>query len=195
MKKGRWLIGLGLLAAVAAGPVAAQPTSGLYAGASIGYSQFKDICDVVVAGVSCDDNDTAWRAFGGYQFNEYFALEFGFANLGAATGSGAPGSFSAEVKEAFDLSALFTLPVATRLSLLLRLGAHRTRTTVDQQGPSFGTLHEAKTGSSFTLGAGVEYSLGKLGVRAEWQRYDNVATGTVAENDVDVLSLGLLFRF
>jgi OmpA-OmpF porin, OOP family len=185
MKKSTWLIGLGLLAAVAAGPVAAQPTTGLYAGASIGYSQFKDICDVVVAGVSCDDNDTAWRAFGGYQFNEYVALEFGFANLGAATGSGAPGSFSTEVKEAFDLSALFTIPVATRLSLLFRLGAHRARTTVDQ----------AKTGSSFTLGAGVEYSLGKLGVRAEWQRYDNVATGTVAENDVDVLSLGLLFRF
>jgi hypothetical protein len=66
---------------------------------------------------------------------------------------------------------------------------------VDQQVPGFEALHEAKTGSSFTLGAGVEYSLGKLGVRAEWQRYDNVATGTVAENDVDVLSLGLLFRF
>jgi OOP family OmpA-OmpF porin len=195
MKKSTWLIGLGLLAAVAAGPVAAQPTTGLYAGASIGYSQFKDICDVVVAGVSCDDNDTAWRAFGGYQFNEYVALEFGFANLGAATGSGAPGSFSTEVKEAFDLSALFTIPVATRLSLLFRLGAHRARTTVDQQVPGFEALHEAKTGSSFTLGAGVEYSLGKLGVRAEWQRYDNVATGTVAENDVDVLSLGLLFRF
>lgn len=195
MKKGRWLIGLGLLAAVAAGPVAAQPTKGLYAGASIGYSQFKDICDVVVAGVSCDDNDTAWRAFGGYQFNEYFALEFGFANLGAASGSGAPGSFSAEVKEAFDLSALFTIPVATRLSLLLRLGANRTRTTVDQQGPSFGSLHEAKTGSSFVLGAGAEYSFGKLGLRAEWLRYDNVATGTVAESDIDILSVGVLFRF
>ncbi|HEU4352518.1 MAG TPA: outer membrane beta-barrel protein [Burkholderiales bacterium] len=195
MKKGRWLVGLGLLAVAAAGPVAAQPTKGLYAGASIGYSQFKDICDVVVAGVSCDDNDTAWRAFGGYQFNEYLALEFGFANLGAATGSGAPGSFSAEVKEAFDLSALFTIPVATRLSLLLRLGANRTRTTVDQQGPSFGSLHEAKTGSSFTLGAGAEYSFGKLGLRAEWLHYDNVATGTVAENDIDVLSVGVLFRF
>jgi OOP family OmpA-OmpF porin len=190
MKKGRWLIGLGLLAAVVAVPVAAQPTTGLYAGASIGYSQFKDICDAVVPGVSCDDNDTAWRAFGGYQFNEYFALEFGFANLGESSGSGGPLFFTVEAKEAYDLSALVSIPVANRLSLLLRLGAHRTRTTVEDTG-----VQLAKTGSGFTLGAGVEYSLGKLGVRAEWQRYDNVATGTVAENDIDVLSVGVLFRF
>ena len=85
--------------------------------------------------------------------------------------------------------------MADRLSLLLRLGAHRVRTTVDQEGPGFGTLHDSKTGSSFTLGAGAEYSFGRLGVRAEWQRYDNVASGTDAESDIDVFSVGLLFRF
>jgi OmpA-OmpF porin, OOP family len=189
MKKGRWLIATGLLAAVAAGPAAAQHT-GLYAGGSFGYSQSKDICDAVVAGVSCDDNDTAWRAFAGYQFNQYFALELGFANLGEASGSGGGLSFAVEAKEAWDLSALFTFPVAERLSLLLRLGAHRTRATVDDTG-----LHEAKTGSAFALGAGAEYSFGKVGLRAEWQRYDNVGHGTAFESDIDVFSLGLLFRF
>jgi len=189
MKNHRWLIVVGLLAAVASGPAAAQ----LYAGGSIGYSQFKDVC--VLANVPCDDTDTAWRAFGGYQFNPYFALEVGFADLGATTGSGSVGSFSVEAKEAWDLSALFTVPVTTRLSFLFRLGAHRVRTTVDQQGPGFAPMHEAKTGSSWTYGAGAEYSLGKLGVRAEWQRYDNIAGGTLVEDDVDVLSIGLLFRF
>lgn len=189
MKKGRWLVVLGLLAAAVSGPASAQ----FYVGGSVGYTQFKDICEV--ANVPCDDNDTGWRAFGGYQFNQYFALELGFADLGEATGSGAIGSFAVEVKEAVDLSALLTFPVANRLSLLLRLGAHRVRTTVDQEGPGFGTLHDSKTGSSFTLGAGAEYSFGKLGVRAEWQRYDNVASGTDAESDIDVFSVGLLFRF
>jgi OOP family OmpA-OmpF porin len=174
--------------------VAAQPNTGLYAGASIGYSQFNDICEAVVAGVSCDDNDTAWRAFGGYQFNEYFALEFGFANLGAATGSGAPGSFSVEAEEAFDLSALFTIPVATRLSLLLRLGAHRVRTTVDQEGPSFGSLHEAKTGSGFTLGAGVEYSLGSSAC-CEWQRATTSPPGRSPRTTSTSTASGVLFRF
>ncbi|HWM44153.1 MAG TPA: outer membrane beta-barrel protein [Burkholderiales bacterium] len=189
MKKGRWLVVVGFLAAAAAGPAAAQ----LYAGGSLGYSQFKDICQI--ANVPCDDKDTAWRAFGGYQFNQYFALELGFGDLGAATGSGAIGSFAVEAKEAWDLSAVFSLPVSTRLSALLRLGAHRTRATVDQQGPTFAPVHEAKTGSAFIYGAGAEYSLGKLGVRAEWQHYDNVAGGTQAETDIDVFNVSLLFRF
>ena len=189
MEKGRWLVMVGFLAAAAAGPAAAQ----LYVGGSLGYSQYKDICEV--ANVPCDDKDTGWRAFGGYQFNEYFGLELGFGDLGAATGSGAAGTFAVEVKEAFDLSAVFSFPVSTRMSALLRLGAYRVRTTVDQQGPTFGTLHEGKTGTGFTYGAGAQYLLGNIGVRAEWQRYDNAAGGTVAETDIDFFNVGLLFRF
>ena len=194
MKKGRWLIVLGLLAGGFAVPAAAQET-GLYVGGSIGYAQYKDICDAVSPAVTCDDNDTAWRAFGGYQFNRHFALEFGFANLGESSGSGAPGSFSVEAKEAFDLSGVFNMPVATSLALLLRIGAHRTRTTIDEQLQGFGTVHEAKTGSSFTYGLGAEYALGKVGVRAEWMRYDNIDSGQRGETDVDVFSVGALFRF
>jgi OmpA-OmpF porin, OOP family len=189
MKKGKWLVVVGFLAAAAAGPAAAQ----LYAGGSLGYSQFNDICQL--ANVPCDDNDTGWRAFGGYQVNQYFALELGFGDLGAATGSGAIGSFNIEVKEAFDLSAVISLPVSSHLAGLLRLGAYRARTTVDQQGPTIGTSHDAKTNSGFTYGFGAEIALGKLGLRAEWQRYDNTAGGTLAEDDVDIISIGLLFRF
>ena len=194
MKKGRWLIVLGLLAGGFAVPAAAQET-GLYVGGSIGYAQYKDICDVVSSAVTCDDTDTAWRAFGGYQFNRYFALELGFADLGATTGSGSVGSFSVEAKEAWDLTGVISIPLATRLAALLRIGAHRTRTTIDEQGPAFGTAHEAKTGTSFSYGLGAEYAFGKLGVRAEWQRYDNVDGGQRGESDVDVFSVGLLFRF
>ena len=187
MKKGRWLVVFGLLGAVASGSATAQ----LYAGGSVGYSQSKDICDVVVAGVTCDDNDTAFRVFGGYQFNRYIALELGFADLGESTGEGPGGAgFTVEAKEAFDLTALFSVPVADRLSLLLRIGAHRTRVTVTDP-----TRDEGDTSSAFMLGAGAEYTFGKLGVRAEWVRYDNVSGGTIAESDIDVFSVGLLFRF
>lgn len=186
MKKHGWLVVLGLLAAGVSGPAAAQ----IYIGGSVGFAQSKDICDAVASGVSCDDNDSAWRAFGGYQFNRYVALELGFANIGESSGSGGGAFFTVEAKEAFDLSGVFTVPVAERLALLLRFGAHRTRTTVNDTG-----LEQAKTASSFTYGVGAEYALGNLGVRAEWQRYDNISGGTVAESDIDVFSVGLLFRF
>ena len=64
-----------------------------------------------------------------------------------------------------------------------------------KQGPAFGAAHEAKTGSSLTYGLGAEYLLGKLGARAEWQRYHNIDGGQRGETDVDVFSVGLLFRF
>jgi hypothetical protein len=48
-ENGRWLIVLGLLTAATA---AAQ----FNVGGSVGYTQFKDVCEV--ANVPCDDNDT-----------------------------------------------------------------------------------------------------------------------------------------
>src|SRR4051812_49737732 len=63
----------GLAAAAFALPAAAQMNTGaLYAGLSIGQSKFSDACEgSVPAGftVTCDDKDTAWRIFGGYQFH------------------------------------------------------------------------------------------------------------------------------
>jgi len=191
MKNGAWLVVLGLLA-TAAGPAAAQDP-GLYLGGSVGYSQFKNTCKELP--VPCDDHDTAWRAFAGYQFNNWFALEFGYADLGAASGSGGAGAFKVEVKEAWDLTGVFLFPVATHLSLLARGGMYRARTTVDVAQPGFPPTHDAGTNSGFSYGAGTEFRLGKLGLRAEWVRYENVGVAATGEDEIDVLGVSLLFRF
>jgi OOP family OmpA-OmpF porin len=199
MKHGRSIAAiLGLAAAAAAGPAAAQDDSGLYLGASVGYAQYKDICKR--AAVPCDEKDTAWRGFAGYQFNRYVAAEFAYGHLGTVTGEGPlPGGqarFEAEVDDVFDLSAVFSIPVVNRLFALGRVGLYRARTTVEQEGPFPGSpTHEAGTNTGFTYGAGAEFRLGSLGLRAEWQRFDNVGVGSTGEDDVDVLSLGLLWRF
>jgi hypothetical protein len=140
----------------------------------------------------CDDNDTGWRALAAIQFNPVLALELGLRSL-ASDRLRAIGSFAAEVKgrgpvRAPHVSGGEPLVTAaeTRCIASERRWTRRVRA---------GTRHDAKTGSSFTLGAGAEYSFGKLGVRAEWQRYDNVASGTDAESDIVVFSVGLLFRF
>jgi len=197
MKKGRWLVSFGLLAAAAAGPAAAQD-QGLYLGGSVGYSQFKDSCKQLP--VPCEGEDTAVRAFGGYQFNRYVAVEGGFANLGKATGAGslgpgAQGSFQREVKEAWDLTAVFGIPVTDQLSALVRGGMYRARTTLNVQQTGFPDTHDAGTNSGFNYGAGAEFRLGHIGVRAEWQRWENVGVGSTGEDDIDVFSVGLIIRF
>jgi OOP family OmpA-OmpF porin len=188
-KSGSMLAILGLLAL--ASPAIAQD-QGIYLGGSLGYTQYKSSCKR--ATVPCDDRDDAWRLLAGYQFNRHWSAEVGYGDLGAATGSGANGFFAVKTK-AWDLSALASIPVAGGLSALLRLGMYRARTTIDQQGPGVVTPHAAGTNSGFTFGAGVGYNLWKLGLRAEWQRYDGVGTGDIGKDDIDVFSLGALFRF
>jgi hypothetical protein len=78
---------------------------------------------------------------------------------------------------------------------LTRLGVYRARTTLDQEGSFFAPVHDAGTKSGWTYGAGLSYTLGRFGLRAEWQRYNNVGADTVGTDDIDVFSLGALFRF
>src|SRR3954471_8968815 len=62
------------------------PESGWLVGGSIGQSKNNLSCP---AGSSCDDSDTAFRVFGGYNFNKNFGAELGYADLGKFTASGA----------------------------------------------------------------------------------------------------------
>ena len=208
MKHGRSTVAvLGLAAALVAGPAAAQSAdpSGIYLGGSLGRSQYKDTCKNLF--IPCEDQDTAWRFFGGYQFNRNWALELGYGDFGEATASGPiPAGGSAAMKQhsyAFDLSGIGSLYLTERLSLFGRLGLYMGRTTRDVEFSNFPAVNDSKTNSGFTFGAGLAYNLGRLGVRAEWQRYDNIGTNQNSAiqgqpsgtDEVDVFSLGLLIRF
>src|SRR5258708_6415930 len=86
-------------------PAAAQvDKSAFYLGAGVGQSKAKDWC-TGAGGFSCDDKKTAWKAFGGYQFNRYLSAELGYANLGKFTASGFGLTDEAKVT-AWDLSAI-----------------------------------------------------------------------------------------
>jgi OmpA-OmpF porin, OOP family len=198
---------LGMLAALFAAPAAAQGSdaSGIYLGGSLGYSQYKDTCKNLF--IPCDDEDTAWRIFGGYQFNRNWAAELGFGDFGETHGSGpipAGGEAAFRTRSyGVDLTGIGTFYLTQRLSLFGRLGAYMGRTTRDIEFTNFPNVHEAKTNSGVTYGAGVGYNLGRLGLRVEWQRYDNIGTnqnsgiegGASGTDEVDVFSLALLFRF
>lgn len=177
-----------LAAAAAAGPVAAQH-SGLYVGAQAGVVQWQTACDNR-AGV-CDDKDGGGRVFLGYQFNRYVALEGAYANLGNVKLTG-PGVDTETKAEGFDLLGVFTVPLTDRFSLLGKAGAYRLRAATED--PVNG-INTGETSSGFAYGLGVGYDMGKLGIRGEFLRYDNVGGARVGEDSLFLLSLGVLFRF
>jgi OOP family OmpA-OmpF porin len=164
-----------------AGSVAAQQqsTSSLYIGGSIGQAEFKDGCSGVAG---CDEKDTAWRILGGYQFNRHFAAELGYYDLGEA--SAPSGAIEGTIWEAVGIGSF---PIFDKLSVYGKLGLYRG----ELEGPAV-----KETNEDLTYGVGLQYDfLRNLGVRGEWQRYSKMGGGALVETDVDVLSVGVIYRF
>ena len=175
--------------------------AGFYLGASIGQSRAKDFCDDS-GGFSCDDKDTAWKLLGGYQFNRHLAVEAGYTDLGEVGVSGVLSGVSVrgtvEVT-AFELMGVGSIPLMDRFSLYGKLGLYHAETKQNVTG-SLGTVtvtdNEKEKNTDLTFAFGARFDITRnLGVRAEWQRYLDVGGGEIGEDDVDVLSVGLLYRF
>lgn len=187
----------GLASALALSAPAAAQDAGFYLGAAIGQTQV----DLDCTGAStCDDKDSSWKIFAGYQLNRNFALEFGYADLGEASLSGPTppfGTTSAKIEAtAFELVAVGLLPIADRFSIYGKLGLYRADTDAQATVTALGSASESDSNTDLTFGVGVRYDFTRnLGIRAEWQRYSDVSAGAFGEGDIDVIGIGLLWKF
>lgn len=181
-----WAV-LGLTSALlVAGPAVAQD-AGWYVGAHVGKSDLNGACDGLPGGVSCDEKDTGWKILGGFQINKMWGVELGYANLGEASASAAGVDVKVEVT-AWDLVGVGTLPLMDKLSAYGKLGLFR----AESEGTSNVGVSADDSETGFTFGLGLRYDFARnLGVRAEWQRYQEVDDDT----DVDLLSVGIIWRF
>lgn len=162
------------------------PDSGWYVGGSVGQSKID--CDTSgIPGASCDDSDTAFRIFGGYQFNKNFAAELGYNEFGEAKASAGGVSVTGEAK-GFDLVAVGILPLNEKFSVFGKLGWHMSDVDVSSNVG----VSESESNSDFTYGIGLQYNFSRnLGVRAEYQQFKKVGEDT----DVDVMSIGVVYKF
>jgi OmpA-OmpF porin, OOP family len=190
-KKGSWgIFAAVLLLGLAAAPAAAQEDKGLYLGGSLGEAKSKNTCEGFPG--PCDDTDTAYKLFGGYQVNRYFAWELGYGYLGDVTGTSVFGSFEVTNK-ALDFSAIIALPINERFAVYGRLGVYRSQ--VELRG-AFAGLQGGDHNTSFTWGLGLRFDFGRaVAVRAEWQHYPEIGGSNAGIDDIDYLSLGLVMRF
>ena len=171
---------LGAAAMALALPAAAQMSmSSAYVGGSLGQSKFKDACNGLA---SCDDSDTTWGLFAGYQFNRNFGAELGYHDLGSASTPGA--TYDAK---AWELVGVAAWPFSEQFSVYGKLGGFR------GEAKSLGVK---ETNTDLTYGLGLEYDITRnVGLRGEWQRYSNLGGGSLVESDVDALRVAALWRF
>jgi len=166
--------------------------TGWYAGVSLGQSSASDGCNGVSgAGVSCEDTDTAFKIFGGYKVNRNFGVELGYTDLGKVSASGGGVTASIETT-ALELVGVGSYPINNQFSIYGKLGFYRAATKLKS---NVGVSAD-ENNTDLTYGLGVQYNFtGNLGVRGEWQRYSSVGGGDIGDSDVDVLSVGLVYKF
>ena len=183
-----------------------------YFGADIGRSKARIDDQDIRAALAADgasstvlndrNQSTAYKVFGGYQFNDYLAIEGGYFDLGkfgyTATTT-PPGTLNGELRfKGFNLDLIGMLPLTDSLSAFGRIGFDDGRTT--DQFSSTGILatrnpNPQKTEFNTKFGVGLQYRLTQaLAVRLEAERYRvNDAIGN--KGNIDAVSVGLVYRF
>lgn len=165
--------------------VNASAAEGVYVGGSVVKSYFDsdsfsedDIDDI-------DDKDTGWKILAGFRLNPYFGIEGAYTDFGEANAPSVPlgGPFEANAK-AFSAFAVGFAPVGP-VDLFVKAGLAR----IDAKGNVGAVFFEDKA-TEFAYGAGVQLNIGRLGLRAEYEKFDTDEIG-----DLDIASLGFVFTF
>lgn len=152
--------------------------------------------------ISDNERDAGFKLFGGYRFCRYFALEGGYFNLGkfGFTATTVPdGTLSGNIRlQGANIDAVAILPFTDSFSAFGRFGANYAQAR-DHFYASGAVIvidpRRDRNSTSDKFGFGLEYDFTEhLGARVEAERYRiNDAVGN--RGDIDMLSLGLLYRF
>lgn len=192
----RFMLTTVLLALVAVSTPALAQDPRWYVGFGLGMSTAKDACDGVSGpGISCDDEDTAFKILGGYQVNPNFAVELGYTDLGKASASFTGlGNVSFE-SSGFEVLAVGIAPVAPNWSLFGKLGFFIWDVDAKDGTGLVGNMSES--GSDLTYGFGASYDFSKnSALRIEYQVYTDIGdSNTTGKDDISVLGASLIFKF
>jgi OOP family OmpA-OmpF porin len=203
------LAGLTTLGAVLATASHAQEAAYSYFGLGVGQShsqlnQMDTTNSLLGAGNGAtlqgnEQQDTAYKIFGGYQFNRNFALEAGYFNLGKFTYRATAGADTLNGTydvEGINLDLVGTMPLGERFSAFGRFGIQHALTRDGFNGT--GTLAPAnnspsKRENNLKVGVGLQYDISPtMQLRGEAERY-RINDALDNRGDINVFSLSLVF--
>ncbi len=153
-----------------------------YVGASIGSAGVDD----PQGGV--DGSDTGFRLFGGYRFNENWAVEGFYADFGAPEDD----FFGIASREITGIGAQIVgaFPVSDKVELFANLGF----ISWEEDFSVLGIVAGGDDGEDLTYGIGVMFNFSEqVSIRGEWEFYD--IADAFGDIDVDLLSVGVEFSF
>lgn len=204
-----YLLGIAGLGSVLATSALAQENKYYYWGLGVGqsHSQIDDQQTTnsllktfnSPGSFSSERQDTSYKLFGGYQFNQNFALEAGYFNLGKFTYSTSlpAGTLNGRYEtEGLNLDLVGTVPLGARWSALARVGVQHaiTRDSFGGPGlPSSASIDNSQRANNMKVGLGLQYELTpSMFLRGEAERF-RVKDGVGNNGDVNVFSMSLVF--
>lgn len=193
-------------------PFAIAEDSGGYIGGNIGQSR-ATIDDARItsnllgggfttSAIADDNRDTGYKIFGGYQFNENFAVEGGYFDLGqfgyVATVVPA-GTLTGRIRlKGVNIDAVGILPISEQFSVFGRVGLNYAQAKDNFVGTGFVNVlnpNPSKNDINYKFGMGLQYSFTPaFGMRLEAERY-RIDDAVGNKGDIDLISLGLIYRF
>jgi OOP family OmpA-OmpF porin len=146
------------------------------------------------APAACDDKDTSWKLFGGYQFNRYLGYELAIVDMGKKSASLAGiGQATANLRS-FEMTLTAALPLGERLSAYGKAGIFTWDIDYDLPPGFIGSADSH--GNDYTFGLGVKYQFTRsFAMRLEWQRYNDLGDATTGRFNADTFGVGALVSF
>ena len=177
----KWIAIAGLLMV----SLAAQAADGPYLGGGIGKATFRDNLDT---GGTFDTDDATYRVFAGWRFDLIplidVAVEAAYTDFGKPSQNVPPSGDARFRLHGASVAGLLIFPLGP-LDLYGKAGMIESRLERTVAGTS-----ATSSGTSGFYGAGIGFYLWKIGIRAEYERYQ------VKDVDrVQMLSVNALFQF
>jgi OOP family OmpA-OmpF porin len=186
--------------------------SGWYIGANAGQSRaniddpaiMADLLDagLTTTAITDDDRHFGFKAFGGYQFNRFLALESGYFDLGKFSfqASTSPaGTLRGEIEiHGVNLDLVGFVPFTEKFAAFGRVGAIYAE--AEDSFTATGAVNvldpnRRKRAANYKFGLGLQYNFfDEFGMRAEAERY-RIDDAVGNDGDIDLVSVGFVFRF
>ena len=179
-----------LLAILVAATIPASASdTGFYLGAGIGRSSIDILEFYPSLGESVEQTNTGYKAYGGYRFLKFIAVEAGYADFGSPQGiernvQEHPERAEVSVK-GWDAFAVGILPVSNVVDIFGKLGMMSWDTNITSVQDGEVIFSESSTGTDVAYGIGVGFWVGPnvtLRGEGEWFKigdYQTVAFYTI----------------
>lgn len=173
--------------------------AGWYGGIGLGQSQADVDCGAI-SNCSTDDTGDGLKFYAGNQIAPGLGVEFGYVDLGEVTAEGVLGPFG-KFNASIEATGLFAAVTGTvplgQADLFGKVGLFRWDADARVSSSVLGSASFSESGTDPMLGLGISFSVNpNLSIRGEWERFLDIGNdSTIGKSDVDLFSVGLVYKF